>query len=617
MFDTKNIGISLARLLQSSYRDELSNRNNNRRSYRKSLRENSSVKQLINYWSLYAEFLKVTSLQANPEIVWGIIRDAELRNNNNLQYNLVVELLTHFIPSATIMRGKIGNFIMQDCEGEDEPTSIVVNLPIAIYDVLVIMLGIHWTSSNEGRACIFRREIVESIREGNGVDIDAEINAGIKWALDMQSTIAMVNPDILKLFYNNYDDPEIGRDFKNFAQHVFVQMGMKWKQLESTQGYAAVTNFYETLSISILANGIRAILKITQELLETIGAPISIYLADKLNFINETDMYQHMNGSNSEHPQEATDIYIKQFKIANDKYFVSLPNDDELYYRLGTSVPLWIDEVAKDTSAKESPITESVEEDDSAAQRTQEETHNLPEGQRLIGNIIIRRYNDVWQERKTMDLGGRVIEYWVEISEDEIAELERQHANANNEDAVQSANSREEWTNIIERAAEEARANLEAVDSNAHVSVNREPNTFYPDDDSVVSPAAINYRAVRDAFDAVIDNITAHTEQAQVPAQEPIHYQELPEEAEDLDNENVLYEINDIDDIATGFARTTTQEGIRIRFVDDDAAVTADAGNATTENVDYIGGIGIANNDQDGLTPVLTETPHGLRITWR
>ena len=341
MYKTELLKSYLTQIIKNAYAQELqkvSSGGRNARYVRGTLRGNNSIVNLLRNWNVYACYLRATGVPADCSTFFDVLNANKYRFTD-VQSKLCNDLLKHFIPSATVMQGLNPGIIIDDPDltyrsSTNINSSMILNLPIAIYDVLLVLLCIHWTSRTDGIDDIFRYDLVRVVRPGE-VNFAEEQSKAIKFALDVQATLGTVNMDLLRMFYDIYDDEENSSALLDCIAIMSIQLGVKWRDVETTQGYVAIDNdCNNTAFLESLANGIRILLKATQSMLEMIGMPLSVYIAQQLN-CNEAATFGEMAVEQHCDTDESVEFVNEEFKLPNGEiYCVAVPNEPSLIERL-------------------------------------------------------------------------------------------------------------------------------------------------------------------------------------------------------------------------------------------------------------------------------------------
>ena len=388
MYSNKNLARSLfEKIKQGCLSLIASNNRYGRRVPETDILVDTRINQMANAWDIYADYVKAVECQADPQIVSDII-DGNHPPMAEFQHSLMLNTLSHFIPTVNVLQGVYNEYYV----GEDTSSSIrsglILQIPTAIYDILTVLMCVYWTSANYRNVHIFRPEVRQLNRQTQS-NIDVEQVRGELWALQVQCAISHVDPKLLEIFINTIDG-EHNQELYYFAKIVYLQLGNIWKPINETSGVICITGnaTANDTSIKVIADGLRVLLRCTQEVLQTIEMPLSVYLAEHAG-INSTlslsaivdniieDMYKNSN----------SEIKYVSDEITNAKIRVPLPGilrseiDAELFDRIGDKYQKVFDTKADDV---ENVASEEVEENpntcDQEAQDVASTVHVNPDG---------------------------------------------------------------------------------------------------------------------------------------------------------------------------------------------------------------------------------------------
>ena len=388
MYSNKNLARSLfEKIKQGCLSLIASNNRYGRRVPETDILVDTRINQMANAWDIYADYVKAVECQADPQIVSDII-DGNHPPMAEFQHSLMLNTLSHFIPTVNVLQGVYNEYYI----GEDTSSSIrsglILQIPTAIYDILTVLMCVYWTSANYRNVHIFRPEVRQLNRQTQS-NIDVEQVRGELWALQVQCAISHVDPKLLEIFINTIDG-EHNQELYYFAKIVYLQLGNIWKPINETSGVICITGnaTANDTSIKVIADGLRVLLRCTQEVLQTIEMPLSVYLAEhaginstlSLSAIVDTIIEDMYKNSNSE-------IKYVSDEITNAKIRVPLPGilrseiDAELFDRIGDKYQKVFDTKAEDTEA--APSEEVKETTNTCAQEPQDvasTVHVNPDG---------------------------------------------------------------------------------------------------------------------------------------------------------------------------------------------------------------------------------------------
>lgn len=471
-----------------------------------SIRNNQSISTLLRSWETYASYLRATGIPVDNDTFFDVLRASEFRFAD-VRNRLCNDVLRHFIPSATIIQGMNPGIIIDDPElvyrdNSNIYSGMVLSLPVAIYDVLIVLLCINWTTETEGYHNIFRQDLVQLARDGE-INYDEECAKGIEWALEVQSTLSIINKDLLRMFYEIYDDESNDNGINSLLLNFTVQLGNRWRDVEATQGYVAVNNSSrEPAFLEDFANGIRVLLHATQRMLEMIGMPLSVYISQKLG-LNAAEMFSSAVSDSSELDISNVDVVPVPFKVHNKIINVDVINDEYFLDRLGngckpsTNVAGESTEnVVCDNTSNESEIV--VEQVGPVFTESNDGTFTF-----VNGTVVrhFRRADRGFAERVSIDAGGITMDIWRPLdgiySEDELRGL----LFAGTPRRGGGINDNERW-----RLADTVRGDVERVvgerGEDIRVTRNRNPDIL-DDGDFVVDIAETFGPAMERAIDRV------------------------------------------------------------------------------------------------------------------
>ena len=397
-----------------------------------SIRNNQSISTLLRSWETYASYLRATGVPVDDDTFFDVLRASEFRFAD-VRNRLCNDVLRHFIPSATIIQGMNPGIIIDDPElvyrdNSNIYSGMVLSLPVAIYDVLIVLLCINWTTEKEGCHNIFRQDLVQLARDGE-INYDEECAKGIEWALEVQSTLSIINKDLLRMFYEIYDDESNDTGINSLLLNFTVQLGNKWRDVEATQGYVAVNNSSrEPAFLEDFANGIRVLLHATQRMLEMIGMPLSVYISQKLG-LNEAEMFSSAVSDSSELDISNVDVVSVPFKVYNKIINVDVINDEYFLDRLGDGCKpsinvagVFSENSVCDNTSNESEVV--IEQVGPVFTENNDDTFTF-----IDGTVVrhFRRADRGFAERVSIDAGGITMDIWRPLdgvySEDELRGL--------------------------------------------------------------------------------------------------------------------------------------------------------------------------------------------------
>lgn len=397
-----------------------------------SIRNNQSISTLLRSWETYASYLRATGIPVDHDTFFDVLRASEFRFAD-VRNRLCNDVLRHFIPSATIIQGMNPGIIIDDPElvyrdNSNIYSGMVLSLPVAIYDVLIVLLCINWTTETEGYHNIFRDDLVQLARDGE-INYDEECAKGIEWALEVQSTLSIINKDLLRMFYEIYDDESNDTGINSLLLNFTVQLGNRWRDVEATQGYVAVNNSSREPSfLEDFANGIRVLLHATQRMLEMIGMPLSVYISQKLG-LNEAEMFSSAVSDSSELDISNVDVVQVPFKVYNKIINVDVINDEYFLDRLGNGCKPsnnvageFSENAVCDNTSNESEVV--IEQLGPVLTESNDGTFTF-----VNGTVVrhFRRADRGFAERVSIDAGGITMDIWRPLdgvySEDELRGL--------------------------------------------------------------------------------------------------------------------------------------------------------------------------------------------------
>lgn len=330
-----NVGVIrdyLKQVLKTAYTSELSKmasgRNRGRYTFG-SFRGDQNIMVILRNWNMYAGYLRATGVPVDLDTFYDVLKSGEFRSSD-IQGRLTGDLLKHFIPSATIMRGINPGIIIDDPDiiygiNSDLTADMIINMPTAIYDVLVLLTCIHWTSAPEAHEVMFRGDLVALVRDGE-VNYKKEYETGLRWALDVQATLAKFSPELLSMFFSVYDDENNANVIEALFNNFSIQLGVKWKDIESTQGFIAVSDCSDANAfLEDFANSIKFLLDVTQRMLSIIEMPLSIFIAQSIEASEDGDNVVEV----------ASETIQCTFSVPNGTHTIELPNNDSIIPRLG------------------------------------------------------------------------------------------------------------------------------------------------------------------------------------------------------------------------------------------------------------------------------------------
>lgn len=489
-----------------------------------SIRNNQSISTLLRSWETYASYLRATGIPVDNDTFFDVLRASEFRFAD-VRNRLCNDVLRHFIPSATIIQGMNPGIIIDDPElvyrdNSNIYSGMILSLPVAIYDVLIVLLCINWTTETEGYHNIFRQDLVQLARDGE-INYDEECAKGIEWALEVQSTLSIINKDLLRMFYEIYDDESNDTGINSLLLNFTVQLGNRWRDVEATQGYVAVNNSSrEPAFLEDFANGIRVLLNATQRMLEMIGMPLSVYISQKLG-LNEAEMFSSAVSDSSELDISNVDVIPVPFKVYNKIINVDVINDEYFLDRLGNGCKPSANVASESTenvvcnnTSNESEVV--VEQVGPVFAENNDGTFTF-----VNGTVVrhFRRADRGFAERVSIDAGGITMDIWRPLdgvySEDELRGL--LFAGTPRRGV---ANDNERW-----RLADTVRGDVERVvgerGEGIRVTRNRNPDIL-DDGDFVVDIAETFGPAMERAIDRVDAEAEAAAEAPQVDHDEII-----------------------------------------------------------------------------------------------
>lgn len=366
MYSNKNLARSLfEKIKQGCLSLIASNNRYGRRVPETDILVDTRINQLANAWDIYSDYVKAVECQADPQIVSDII-DGNHPPMAEFQHSLMLNTLSHFIPTVNVLQGVYNEYYVGEDTSNSVRSGLILQIPTAIYDILTVLMCIYWTSENDRIMHIFRPEVIQLNRQTQS-SIDVEKVRGELWALQVQYAISHVNPELLKIFINTVDG-ESKQELYNFAKIVYLQLGNIWKPVNETSGIICITGNATTndTGIKVIADGLRVLLRCTQEVLQTIEMPLSVYLAEHTGISSTLsfsaivdniveDMYKNSN----------SEIKYVSNESANANIRVPLPGvlrseiDAELFDRIGNKYQKVFDTKA---DGAEDVASEEVEE---------------------------------------------------------------------------------------------------------------------------------------------------------------------------------------------------------------------------------------------------------------
>lgn len=283
MYSNKNLAQSLFEKLKQACLSLIANNNRyGRRVPETDILIDTRINQLVHTWDVYADYVKAVECQADPQVVADII-DGNHPPMIEFQHSLLLNTLSHFIPTVNVLQGVYNEYYIDSDVSDNGRSGIILQIPTAIYDILTVLMCIYWTSADSRNMHVFRPEVIQITRNTQS-DLNVETMRGELWALQVQCAISHVDPDLLRIFINTVDG-ESKQELYNFAKIVYLQLGNIWKPINETSGIICITGntTANDAGIKVIADGLRVLLRCTQEVLQTIEMPLSVYLAERTN----------------------------------------------------------------------------------------------------------------------------------------------------------------------------------------------------------------------------------------------------------------------------------------------------------------------------------------------
>lgn len=381
MYSNKNLARSLfEKIKQGCLNIITSNNRYGRRVPETDILADNRINQLVNAWDVYADYVKAVECQADPQVVSDII-DGNHPPLAEFQHSLMLNALSHFIPTVNVLQGVYNEYYVGEDTGSSVRSGLILQIPTAIYDILTVLMCIYWTSEGNRTMHIFRPEVIQITRHTQS-DLNVETVRGELWALQVQYAISHVNPELLKIFIDTVDG-ESKQELYNFAKFVYLQLGNIWKPISETSGIICITGnaTVNEADIKVVSDGLRVLLRCTQEVLQTIEMPLSVYLAEHTNIssslsfsdiINDIieDMYKNSK-SEIKYVSNVIDVNTSTALRMTLPGILRSEVDDELFGRIGNKYQKVF--IAESEGA-EAAASEEVEE---TADTCEQETQNV------------------------------------------------------------------------------------------------------------------------------------------------------------------------------------------------------------------------------------------------
>lgn len=381
MYSNKNLAQSLfEKIKQGCLNLITSNNRYGRRVPETDILADNRINQLVNAWDVYADYVKAVECQADPQIVSDII-DGNHPPLAEFQHSLMLNALSHFIPTVNVLQGVYNEYYVGEDTGSSVRSGLILQIPTAIYDILTVLMCIYWTSEGNRTMHIFRPEVIQITRRTQS-DLDVETVRGELWALQVQYAISHVNPELLKIFIDTVDG-ESKQELYNFAKFVYLQLGNIWKPISETSGIICITGnaTVNEADIKVVSDGLRVLLRCTQEVLQTIEMPLSVYLAEHTNIKSSLSFSDIINDIIEDmYKNSKSEIkYVSNVIDVNTSTALRMPLpgilrsevDDELFGRIGNKYQkVFISE----SEGAEAAASEEVEE---TADACEQETQNV------------------------------------------------------------------------------------------------------------------------------------------------------------------------------------------------------------------------------------------------
>ena len=379
MYSNKNLARSLFEKLKQGCLNLITNNNRyGRRVPETDLLVDNRINQLVHTWDVYADYVKAVECQADPQVVADII-DGNHPPLPEFQHSLMLNTLSHFIPTVNVLQGVYNEYYIDSDTSSSGRSGMILQIPAAIYDILTVLMCIYWTSANYRNVHIFRPEVIQFTRHTQA-DLNVETVRGELWALQVQCAISHVNPELLKIFINTVDG-EHNQELYNFAKIVYLQLGNAWKPINETSGIICITGntTANDAGIKVIADGLRVLLRCTQEVLQTIEMPLSVYLAEHANIssslsfsdiINDIieDMYKN-NKSEIKYVSNLIDVNTSTALRMPLPGILRSEIDAELFDRIGDKYQKVLD--VKSEDAEDVASEDAEETTDTCDQETQ------------------------------------------------------------------------------------------------------------------------------------------------------------------------------------------------------------------------------------------------------
>lgn len=377
MYSNKNLARSLfEKIKQGCLSIIASNNKYGRRVPETNILVDNRINQLYHVWSIYADYVSAIGCQADSQTVSDII-DGNHPPIPEFQHSLMLNTLSHFIPTANVLQGVYNEYYVGEDTSSDIRSGLILQIPVAIYDILTVLMCVYWTSEGNRGINIFRPEVIQLNRQTQS-DIDVETVRGELWALKVQYAISHINPELLKIFINTVDG-ENKQELYNLAKIVYLQLGNIWKPVNETSGIICLTGnaTSNNTGIKVIADGLRVLLRCTQEVLQTIEMPLSVYLAEHTNISPSLSFSDIINDIMEDmYKNSKSEIKYVSDEIPNTNIRVTLPGilrseiDAELFDRIGNKYKKVFDTKTYDA---ENAAAEEVEEtDNNCDQETQD-----------------------------------------------------------------------------------------------------------------------------------------------------------------------------------------------------------------------------------------------------
>ena len=113
MYSNKNLAQSLFEKLKQACLSLIANNNRyGRRVPETDILIDTRINQLVHTWDVYADYVKAVECQADPQVVADII-DGNHPPMIEFQHSLLLNTLSHFIPTVNVLQGVYNEYYIQ------------------------------------------------------------------------------------------------------------------------------------------------------------------------------------------------------------------------------------------------------------------------------------------------------------------------------------------------------------------------------------------------------------------------------------------------------------------------------------------------------------------------